>query len=216
MISINLKGGLGNQLFEIFFTIAYGLRYGEKFIFEYSDYLNIGKKRPTYWNNFLIGLKPFTRNQVDKRVKVIENDFTYNFIPKIPKENLFFDGHFQSYKYFEDQYDNIKKIINLDEQKILIKNKYLKYLNNTLISIHFRLGDYKYKQQYHPILDVEYYIQSLKYILSQSNKKDFTILYLCEKEDHNNVKEKILKIKKIFPNISIVKISYEIEDWVDN
>jgi hypothetical protein len=132
MISINLKGGLGNQLFEIFFTIAYGLRYGEKFIFEYSDYLNIGKKRPTYWNNFLIGLKPFTRNQVDKRVKVIENDFTYNFIPKIPKENLFFDGHFQSYKYFEDQYDNIKKIINLDEQKILIKNKYLKYLNNTL------------------------------------------------------------------------------------
>lgn len=212
MISINLKGGLGNQLFQIFFVIAYGLRYEEKFVFEYSDFLNIGKKRPTYWNNFLVSLKPFTINHFDKKVIVKENFFTYSFVSKILKENLFFDGHFQSHKYFEDQYDNIKKLINLEEQKMIIKKKYLKYFN-TLISIHFRLGDYKHKQQYHPILDVKYYIQSLEYILSHSNKKNFTILYFCEKEDHEEVNEKILKITNIFPNINMIKISYEIEDW---
>ena len=31
--------------------------------------------------------------------------------------------------------------------------------------MHFRLGDYKFKQEFHPILKKDYYINALNYIL---------------------------------------------------
>ena len=45
MITCVLKGGLGNQLFQIFAIIAYAIRNGNSFIFKYDTYVCIGAKR---------------------------------------------------------------------------------------------------------------------------------------------------------------------------
>ena len=59
-ISCNLKGGLGNQLFQIFATISYGKKYDRTVIFPYSEELRTGTIRNTYWHSFLKGLLSFT------------------------------------------------------------------------------------------------------------------------------------------------------------
>ena len=52
-------GGLGNQLFQIFTTISYALKYKKEFAFLYTEYLGTGNtiQRKTYWNTFFKSLK---------------------------------------------------------------------------------------------------------------------------------------------------------------
>ena len=51
VISCHLMGGLGNQLFQIFTTVAYALRQRRKIVFPYSEILTTGRHRPTYWDS---------------------------------------------------------------------------------------------------------------------------------------------------------------------
>ena len=60
MITCVLKGGLCNQLFQIFAIIAYSLRNGNPFLFVYKSHVHIGTKRKLYWDDFLISLRQFT------------------------------------------------------------------------------------------------------------------------------------------------------------
>jgi hypothetical protein len=57
MISAHLMGGLGNQLFQIFVTIAYGLRNKLDYAFLNSYRVESITPRHSYWDSFLIYLK---------------------------------------------------------------------------------------------------------------------------------------------------------------
>ena len=65
MISCKLAGGLGNQLFQIFTTIACALKYSKPFFFLNNRQLGDGTNgttiRYTYWDTFLLALKPFLK-----------------------------------------------------------------------------------------------------------------------------------------------------------
>ena len=52
MITIEIMGGLGNQLFQVFSLISYGLTHKVPFYFEHNDTL-ARPDRPFYWDNFL-------------------------------------------------------------------------------------------------------------------------------------------------------------------
>ena len=67
MISINVMGGLGNQLFMIFATLAYGIQHNVKVVFpEQNCYYD--PNRPTYWDTFLPELKIFTTENPENQV----------------------------------------------------------------------------------------------------------------------------------------------------
>ncbi len=177
MITIQLMGGLGNQLFQIFATIAYAIEHTHQFVFPYSDKLLVGKTRPTYWHNFLKNLTIFTtKNPVRKCSNeqlnafpiLKEPAFHYTKIPAVPANNsISLYGYYQSYKYFEAYQDKIYSLILLSNQKKLIRCKYAELLSGMdTISMHFRLGDYKEKQQFHPIMPKEYYKNALLHILN--------------------------------------------------
>ena len=113
MITTHLMGGLGNQLFQIFATIAYSLNNRKRFLFEYNKSPYEKKYRQTvYWENFLKNLKRFTtpNNIICPVYK--ETKFTYQVIPTITKDFKLF-GYFQNEKYFKSQYENIIKFIGL-------------------------------------------------------------------------------------------------------
>jgi hypothetical protein len=61
MISVNLMGGFGNQLFQIFATISYAIKSRNRFVFLDLEKLGGGSTtlRYTFWNNFLSNFKPF-------------------------------------------------------------------------------------------------------------------------------------------------------------
>ena len=57
MLSATIMGGLGNQLFIIFATLAHGIQHNKKVVFPYSYQVF---DRHTYWETFLKELKMFT------------------------------------------------------------------------------------------------------------------------------------------------------------
>jgi len=237
-ISCDLVGGLGNQLFQIFATIAYAMNYNHKFIFLKKEYLETGRKRPTYWNHFLSALNNFTSKEINiPMTRIQEHHFHYVKLPPPAdiNKNILLQGYFQSHKYFESQYSSICKLIRLEkmQQKILQDygddneeeeeeeennddnndNKHNKINFDHSISLHFRLGDYKYLQEYHPILNVDYYKQAIQYILDTTHYSSYKILYFCEEEDYPDVVSKIDYLQEQFPSCVFIRITSDISDW---
>ena len=61
MITCNLMGGLGNQIFKIFATMSYAIKSRNKFKFLNVKILGKGTTtiRSTYWETFFSKLTPF-------------------------------------------------------------------------------------------------------------------------------------------------------------
>ncbi len=209
-ITAYLMGGLGNQLFQIFATIAASMNFNVPFVFEYSTVLTSGVWRPTYWDNMLARLKIYTTANVHNNPNLRlfrENGFEYNTIHmQGPYTSL--HGYFQSYKYFADQYNAIANMIGLSRLKQTIKDK-TKVLstNKETVSLHFRLGDYKDKQGHHPVLPIKYYINALREVPSKSR-----VIYFCEDGDINTVQISVQVLAKIYNEMEFVRADVS-EDW---
>lgn len=225
LITCMLMGGLGNQLFQIFVTIAYGIETNRKIVFSNTDFLNVGTVRSTYWNNFLGGLKIFTDKNFDSTPQKLltnryhmfsEKEFSYNKIPFFnDTQKLCLVGYYQSYKYFDIVRDKLFQMIRLRFQKLETisenPNLFLNKSNN--ISMHFRLGDYKDIQDCHPLMPYEYYKNAIEYIVNKKPDKGHQILFFCQVEDNEVVSEIISKLSIQYPQISFIKVDDAIPDW---
>ncbi len=222
MISIRVQGGLGNQLFMIFAAITYGMKHNVKTIFEY--YYQVAA-RHTYWETLLDGFKMFTtanpsnglsNEEISKFSLYMEKDFIYNEIPNFGETNTYMIGYFQSFKYFEECKQQIYSIMRLSEKKQIVFDKYPQYMDaeKTLISMHFRMGDYKQKRYYHPVMNYEYFEASLDYIMENKKEtKSVCVLYFCEQEDNEYVQSKMALLYAKYPMIEYMKVDDSIEDY---
>jgi hypothetical protein len=211
-------GGLGNQLFQIFTTISHAIDLKTKVTFIDVDKLGGGQTivRSTYWDNFLIRLKPFTSKTFPPMILIKESGFRYGDLNlyKYRKENICLYGYFQSHKYFFQHFYAICKMIGLEEIKksVISKSGFTQDALNDTISLHFRLGDYKKIQHYHPIMTYEYYKKSLTFFKTREKLKS-NILYFCEEEDIEDVNETIVKLKGDFPTLNFIRASNDLSDW---
>jgi len=217
-------GGLGNQLFQIMMVMAVAIKNEIPFIFPYSDKLTTGVERPTYWDTFFKNIRMYTANPQNfnnsnifinnllyKHPVYNEPRFNYTEIPKI--DNVMFNGYFQSYKYFQEVQDKIFDLIGIYGIQLDILNEYPELFNEkNTISMHFRLGDYKTKQDCHPILPYEYYEKSLEMIPTEELSK-YNVLYFCEEEDNEYVNGVIDKLKLKFQVKEFIKVDDTIDDW---
>lgn len=221
MITCNIMGGLGNQLFQIFTTISYAIQTRNVFYFYESEFIGgVGStnKRDTYWDNFLFKLKPFLRKEFPSLKIIQETDFTFNQIPltNFVGKDVCLHGYFQSYKYFQSTYKTIYRLLNIDNHKkkviqLLEEMNVSLHCENT-VSLHFRLGDYKKLQYKHPLMTDDYYKQSLDYIFS--HKQNVThVLYFCEDEDIDEITVRIQKLELLFPRIVFTKVTSDLKDW---
>ena len=205
MLSCVIMGGLGNQLFQIYTTVALSMEMKTNFSFPINK-METDKRSDTYWDDFLKELK---KNTIFLDIKKLqypiykEKEFKYNKIQILPElcrknECIMLYGYFQSYRYFEKEYKSISKYIGVDEARLEVRNTYYKkYKNENVISVQFRMGDYKALQKCHPILENEYYINSIKFILNKTrNNKKWKVLYFCEDEDIVVIENRIEKINK--------------------
>ena len=269
LITCNIMGGLGNQLFQIATTIAYAIQNKCIFVFPYS--VEVFKNRFSYWHSFLVSLRRFTTENpkfgktnlgLDALPKYFERGFHFNPLPAF-EVSVSLQGYFQSYLYFDKEKESFFKFIRLREQQEKVYADYTYYFtpfrikdaqpvklfsfnsaleegvlnekrfipwseekeqNPITVSLHFRLGDYHFLPDFHPILSPLYYENALVHLLSKlppSTNKNNTvrILYFCEEKDHLNVLETIEYLKRrllSLPyayNVVFVKVADEIEDW---
>ncbi len=225
MISCKLCGGLGNQLFQIFTTIAYAIKYTKPFFFLNNEQLTNGSiVRHTYWNTFLTSIKTFLKDineihQISFKF-IYEKHFTYQELPNNfdkTHSNLLV-GYFQSPKYFNNYKTTICNLLKIKSQQNTIKNKININLNEIYtISMHFRFGDYKKHPTVYPLLVYNYYNNALSYILNNpsliNNKKDIVILYFCEDESLFEVEDIVNMIRQNYKLVKFKRADNTLEDW---
>jgi hypothetical protein len=145
-----------------------------------------------------------------------EKGFPYDElnVAEMVNNNIMINGYFQSYKYFEHSYDMIYRMLCIDKIKETLISKL--HLNNKLdnyVSMHFRIGDYKKIQHYHPLATYNYYKGALTHIQKCNPDVPFTILFFCEDIDMNDVMEKINKLMLEFPNYKFIRCDNKLADW---
>lgn len=218
----NLMGGLGNQLFQICAVISFALKYNTSFTF--SNKTQLCPMRHSYWDTMLFKLKPFLQSDmfIQHNVNLILNEANFSYdeydLAQICDKNILFDGYFQSYKYFQDYFKSIYDLLKIDYFKFNIIAKYnlCELLeNNTVVSLHFRIGDYKHIQHCHPVMPISYYSNSLQHLMNENdNLKPMKIIYFCENnpDDLQQISQNVNELKQLFPSLEF--IHYDgLEDW---
>jgi hypothetical protein len=170
MFTVLINGGLGNQLFQVFATLAAAIRTGGTCYFLRVPTDAVGK-RPTYWNTLLRSLTPLTviptQENVQRFMRLPEHrEPAFAYTPLLlPQTKLV--GYFQSHKYFNDVQAEIYDKLQLLEQQRDSRAESAWFPSGTVtVAMHFRIGDYKNIQDSHPILPVEYYRRALKHIVA--------------------------------------------------
>lgn len=224
MITCQLSGGLGNQLFQIFATLAYSIKYNTSVMFEYNNettsYMTPegAKMRHTYWNTFFVhminlttySLSPQSMIDISSFFPFQEPRFNYVELPEeISKRNMKLVGYFQSYKYFLEKEKYILKLLKIKKLQDMVKKIYeFPFPLNETVSLHFRIGDYQYHDK-HPVIPLEYYKKALRNLFEK--RKEQNILYFCQDEDIVLVNLQINILKEEFPQAIFVKS--ESTDW---
>ena len=228
VVSCYLMGGLGNQLFQIFTTLAYGLQHGRQVAFPHSKELTSGTIRNTYWNNFLNSIEDthtvanpdnhYTNEIVLRFPMLKESGFPYMPIPALPNKEFLLHGYFQSYKYFQDVHSQLFQMIHLEQHQNRVMEKAPAFFtgqNMKNISMHFRIGDYKQIQDCHPLMTYRYYENALLHVINAFPGVQFQVLYFHEDVDTDHVNEIIQKLSQhgMFSGIRFTRVHQDFDDW---
>ena len=218
MLTVELMGGLGNQLFQIFTLIAYSKNSNQTYLIEKKTSLP-GQyvSRNVYWNTFFEKISHRLIQDPLQYPLIREKGFHYEELPKISTTDKFkLFGYFQSYKYFQDCKEYILKELEFDaKRESILKNQTEKEKINpsNMISLHFRVGDYVKLQNYHPIMSVNYYINALNHI-TEKDANIVSVLYFCENNDVDYINSNFLiKLKQEFMGLTFVRADGSLEDW---
>jgi len=93
------------------------------------------------------------------------------------------------------------------------ENEILFEENKYNISIHFRIGDYKFLQHSHNILPYHYYELALHTIIQKLPNENINVFVFGEQEDNDIVFHMIEQLKQKYPQIHFIKIDDNIPDW---
>lgn len=192
----NIKGGLGNQLFQIAAAKGHAIKHNANIALNYNLNHNKGQgfSHTKYRDNFYSKI-PST----EVIPSAVYNDpfFHYSEIPYNGASII--DGYFQTKKYFVHCTEDIKNLFHFSEADKIGWSKLTSTTSidtsNTLV-VHMRHGDYKNYPDVHPILGTQYYQTAFDYFLNQNVKP--TCVIICT-DDWDSVTRSNL-IGKVFTN----------------
>lgn len=227
MIIINLKGGLGNQLFE--YALYTKLQMQNKKV--ELDTIQIKSdmeeiNRGTIFEAFKLDgkyrIESLEKNVVRKKIKRKLCKYIFGYYQEkyvgtfdetiVNLKNGYLDGYWQTYKYFDD----IREII-LDRFEFLntlegANREFLKHINSQecAVSVHIRLGDYlanpSMRKLYGEICTEKYYKRAIEVIKEKYANPTF---YVFSNESD--------KVSEIIPdeNYVLIDCNDERAAWAD-
>ena len=149
-----LKGGLGNQMFQISTAYAYSRDNNISFGINYGLPTTRvqGNGPETYQDTLYSNI--YATSEVPEQT-YNEPDFSHSSLPQGTR--LIIDGYFQSPKYFDNYKDSIGDLFTFSDD---IKEKVesaLSKIPGQKVGVHIRRGDYKMYSKVHPPCPVSYY-----------------------------------------------------------
>jgi len=162
VITSQLQGGLGNQMFQIAAATALGHRHGVETVFNFKNhYLPLqGRKAKNYQNSVFSRLKiddELIVSNVYREVGHSFSDISYT------SGSLCLLGYFQSEKYFLNFSKQIRELFSCTaEIESYLNKKYNSIFEKKTTSIHIRRGDYLKFSDVHPSCGKEYYTKAME------------------------------------------------------
>jgi hypothetical protein len=165
-ISINTMGGLGNVLFQVIAAYSISKRDNMSLIIDPTNHHGAHYGISKYISNILRNIK-FSTEPLNF-TGYGEPGHHYTEIPKF-NTDIKLIGYFQSEKYFNEYRDEVLELLSpTNEITTKLTEKYSDVLKNKTTSLHVRRGDYLGLPDFHPVLPIEYYKESLKIINDDS------------------------------------------------
>ncbi len=224
-IYIELDGGLGNLLYQIFFSLNISLSSNRNIIF-FSKNQNIKLRKDITKYRIFSGIKDYVihdfksieskydmytiKNLKYYHEKNLNTDKRINnFLEQNESKDLYMSGYFQSVFYFDLLFNKIKNFLDFSmktiAEKIMERWKIdNNYQNKKIIAIHIRGTDYlKYPKIYN-ILNNDYYENALSEFFNDKEHLEF-IIFTDDVEYVKNNFNFIKKYKVHFMNNIIKK-----------
>lgn len=203
----HLRGGLGNQLFQVFTLISKALDSNRDFyiIHDATD------KRPLYTKIFTAILDKITSGYF--HFELCKSHIYHEEIPKkyspIPDSASILIGHYESHLYFDHNKDKIIKLLKIDEMQSQYKFNFDK-----TIAIHFRFEDdiaqgkiqkpTYFINAFHKLkgeLNDDFYNYKFVVFSSKGEQDDYlTDKYIEHINKNLDIPIELLKFKDLYPN----------------
>jgi len=167
MIIVRIMGGIGNQIFQYSFAKNLSIKLNKELYFDNTFY-----SHPSITNRkFLLHNLNLKEQIISKEIlttfhsskyKVINEEyFTIN--TDLPVHlNYYFDGYWQSEKYFSENENQIFSNFFYDSEQIKLYSKIIEGFRT--VSLHIRRGDYVGMPDHYVNLGIEYYKNALDLI----------------------------------------------------
>lgn len=196
MIIVKMWGGLGNQLFQYAFGIAMAKKSNTSVCFDMSFYdkqpRHVGRR---HLDILKLNSKICKSDEHRGFIKFLENRYINKAIRVFPKfclsykgrgfvketghkflpwllgpnsfDNYYFDGYWQSEKYFVHERDTLLKLFNQYEQSDYCKQICAAEESSNSVAIHVRRGDYYNKKSIGYKVRESYYQEALEYLIEK-------------------------------------------------
>lgn len=183
MIYCNLKGGLGNMMFQMASTVSFSLEKKDNYsfpnLFDQINYLNnetTYNPNLNYANEYSLLFNKLNSTPIEGSPKVIHFPFHYEK-NDLNYDSIIIDGFFQSEKYFLKHKNEILDLFDFESICGEYVNKKYDYKKFKTTSIHVRRGDYLKYPNHHPSQTIEYYKKAIEIL------KNDTDLFLVFSDD---------------------------------
>lgn len=172
LVSVNIKGGIGNRLFQIAAAYAYARKENgtlkivrdnisciQKGYFESN--INI------YWDTIFSKIKPYTIDTLPYKLDQWHESYPnmYNEISSLTSSGKYLNGYYQTSKYYYN--DTIKQEIKelFTPNELLVREILGKYKNlhvKHVVVVHARRTNYIALKDKHGPLDISYYKEAIQ------------------------------------------------------
>lgn len=197
VVSVNLMGGLGNQLFQIAAGYAYAKKHGATF--QLCPPPQNGQ-RPWYWDSLLSSIQPFLVPSLPPNLQPWSESLPtmYRPIEPLPPQGIYLKGYLQSSKYFYT--DAIRTAIRdlfRPPADLLhsVRSAYADWIRQAdrVVVLHARRTDYLAAKEFHGPLDGSYYRRALDAILPHVTDPIF-VLSADDPSFWQDIKEDIAEV----------------------
>lgn len=198
MIYVQLSGGIGNQLFQIGAALAYSHENGHAVQISRESG---GLARNPYWDAG--SLFRHIAHLAVPDIGAVDCEYYEEDHRPIPAcdgaHTMKLSGNFQSFQYFDSQFDHIDRALHLRDQRREVISKIGEIspsgIRQISVSMHFRRGDYLSAKCYHLVLDEYYYSAAVRRILAEIPAGPVRFVAFCQMNDAADVERIVARLK---------------------
>ncbi|WP_158002476.1 alpha-1,2-fucosyltransferase [Methyloterricola oryzae] len=208
VVTIEYRYGLGNQMFQLLTALNYARKTESKLILhdDPERFSKMSNKpgyhaRPRYFDSVFKALKPCCVDNYEAYRWDTEHRDSFGTFRDLAHlrryKHLKLSGYFLSYKYFEDDFEDLLKELEIRTSIAATRDRFRQLFDpeRLQISLHVRLGDFKNTSDVHFILGPTYYSNAVLRILRAlewDGTNGVDILIFCEEEDDELVNQSYL------------------------